>query len=184
MRAEMDCPSSGYWTMGTLHVCGVRREEVTAWTSGDVRGRGYLGRVRLSGVGQAPGDKSLLPGSSPRWKGPWEIKGRGVLHSPILKDPRAQTCGLDWPPGALGSTAEQEQGSSDRLGEEAEIMCQFLSSSSTKEVVMVMSSDGQLHPPWMPCRHPPSFGGWTLHRGLLGGVLETLRGPGLLGQVL
>ena len=76
MRAEMDCPSSGYWTMGTLHVCGVRREEVTAWTSGDVRGRGYLGRVRLSGVGQAPGDKSLLPGSSPRWKGPWEIKGR------------------------------------------------------------------------------------------------------------
>ena len=69
MRAEMDCPSSGYWTMGTLHVCGVRREEVTAWTSGDVRGRGYLGRVRLSGVGQAPGDKSLLPGSSPRWKG-------------------------------------------------------------------------------------------------------------------
>jgi len=32
----------GYWTMGTLHVCGVRREEVTAWTGGDVRGRGYL----------------------------------------------------------------------------------------------------------------------------------------------
>lgn len=90
---------------------------MTAWTSGDVRGGGHLGRVRLSGVGQVPGDKSLFPGASPQWKGPWEIKGRGVLHSPVLKDPRAQSCGLDWPPGALGPIAEQGRGSSDGLGE-------------------------------------------------------------------
>lgn len=54
---------------------------------------------------------------------------------------------------------------------------------STNEVVMAIWY-WRPHPPWMPCRHPPSFGGWTLHRGLLGGVLETLRGPGLLQQVL
>lgn len=39
-----------------------------------------------------------------------------------------------------------------------------LAPGSTNEVVMAMSGDGRPHPPWMPCRHPPSFGGWTLHR--------------------
>ena len=103
-------------------------------------------------------------------------KGKGGPPQPSSERPQGSDL---W-----AGLAEQEQGSSDGLGEEAEIMCQFLSPSSTEEVVMVMSSDGRPHPPWMPCRHPPSFGGWTLHRGLLGGILETLRGPGLLGQVL